>query len=504
MKKPSLLLFLMNISVCLFAQAPVYLTIRDTSGPVISRNIYGHFSEDLGRCIYDGFWTGDHIRMDVVEALKKIRVPVLRWPGGCYADQYHWADAIGPGNQRKRTVNTTWGMVSEDNSFGTHEYLNLCSLLGCQPYIAGNVGTGTPQEMENWLEYLNYNGKSTLADLRRQNGRDQPWNVSFWGVGNESWGCGGQMTPEFYSDQYKRYSEFCKNYPGAPLKLIASGPNGDDYHWTEVLMDKLPLSRLWGLSMHYYTVAGEWRHKGSATQFGEDTYFKAMEACLKMDEIVRKHSAIMDKYDPSKKVALVVDEWGIWTDVEPGTNPAFLYQQNSLRDALIAGTTLNIFNNHADRVRMAALAQTVNVLQSLILTDKDKMLLTPTYYVFDLYKVHQDAKSLVIQLASPDYVYGGRRIPAVNASASRDSSGAIHISLVNLDPTNKITVRAGLPGISFTRVSGQVLTSEKFTDINSFDQPGKVKPADFTGARKEGEDVVVEMPAKSIVVLELK
>jgi alpha-L-arabinofuranosidase len=504
MKKTILLLFGMSISVCLFAQAPVYLTIRDTSGPVISRNIYGHFSEDLGRCIYDGFWTGDHIRMDVVEALKKIRVPVLRWPGGCYADQYHWADAIGPRNQRKRTVNTTWGMVSEDNSFGTHEYLNLCSLLGCQPYIAGNVGTGTPQEMENWLEYLNYNGKSTLADLRRQNGRDQPWNVSFWGVGNESWGCGGQMTPEFYSDQYKRYSEFCKNYPGAPLKLIASGPNGDDYRWTEVLMDKLPLSQLWGVSMHYYTVAGEWRHKGSATEFGEDTYFKAMEACLKMDELIRKHSAIMDKYDPSKKVALVVDEWGIWTDVEPGTNPAFLYQQNSLRDALIAGTTLNIFNSHADRVRMAALAQTVNVLQSLILTEKDKMLLTPTYYVFDLYKVHQDAQSLVIQLASPDYVYGGRRIQAVNASASRDSSGAIHISLVNLDPTNKITVRAGLPGISFSSVSGQVLTSEKFTDINRFDQPGKVKPADFTGARKEGEDVVVEMPAKSIVVLELK
>jgi alpha-N-arabinofuranosidase len=504
MKKNILLLSVMSMSVCLFAQAPVSLMIRDTSGPVISRNIYGHFSEDLGRCIYDGFWTGDHIRMDVVEALKKIRVPVLRWPGGCYADQYHWADAIGPRNQRKRTVNTTWGMVSEDNSFGTHEYLNLCSLLGCQPYIAGNVGTGTPQEMESWLEYLNYNGKSTLADLRRQNGRDQPWNVSFWGVGNESWGCGGQMTPEFYSDQYKRYSEFCKNYPGAPLKLIASGPNGDDYHWTEVLMDKLPLSHLWGLSMHYYTVAGEWRHKGSATQFGEDTYFKAMEACLKMEEIISKHAEIMDKYDRAKKIALVVDEWGIWTDVEPGTNPAFLYQQNSLRDALIAGTTLNIFNSHADRVRMAALAQTVNVLQSLILTDKDKMLLTPTYYVFDLYKVHQDAKSLVIQLASPDYVYGGRRIPAINASASRDSSGAIHISLVNLDPTNKITVRAGLPGISFSSVSGQVLSSENFTDINSFEQPAKVKPADFAGARKEGEDVVIEMPAKSIVVLELK
>ena len=504
MKKPILLLFLLLAAVGLFAQAPVALTVRDTSGPVISRNIYGHFSEDLGRCIYDGFWTGDHIRMDVVEALKKINVPVLRWPGGCYADQYHWADAIGPRNQRKRTVNTTWGMVSEDNSFGTHEYLELCSLLGCQPYIAGNVGTGSPQEMENWLEYLNYNGKSTLADLRRQNGRDQPWKVSFWGVGNESWGCGGDMTPEFYSDQYKRYAEFCKSYPGAPLKLIASGPNGDDYHWTDVLMQRLPLWHLWGLSMHYYTIAGDWDHKGSATQFGEDVYFKAVEACLRMDEIISKHSAIMDKYDPAKKVALVVDEWGIWTNVEPGTNPAFLYQQNSLRDALIAGTTLNIFNNHPDRVKMAALAQTVNVLQSLVLTDKDKMLLTPTYYVFDLYKVHQDARSLVVQLASPDYMYGGRRIAAVNASASRDSSGAIHITMVNLDPSKPVTVRAALPGIAFNGLSGRVLTSGNFTDINSFDQPAKVRPADFTGARKDGNDVVVEMPAMSIVALELK
>ena len=504
MKKSILPLFLLGLSASLFAQAPVSLTIRDTSGPVISRNIYGHFSEDLGRCIYDGFWTGDHIRMDVVDALKKIRVPVLRWPGGCYADQYHWADAIGPRKQRRHTVNTTWGMVDEDNSFGTHEYLDLCSLLGCQPYIAGNVGTGTPQEMESWIEYLNYGGKSTLADLRRQNGREQPWKVSFWGVGNESWGCGGDMTPEFYSDQFKRYAEFCKSYPGAPMKLIASGPNGDDYHWTDVLMSHIPLWRTWGLSMHYYTIAGDWGHKGSATQFGEEIYFKALEACLKMEEIVSAHAAIMDKYDRAKKVSLVVDEWGIWTDVEPGTNPAFLFQQNSLRDALIAGSTLNIFNNHADRVRMAALAQTVNVLQALVLTDKDKMVLTPTYYVFDLYKVHQDAKSLVIQLASPDYLYNGRRIPAVNASASRDSSGAIHISLVNLDPSKKIQVRAVLPGIAFAGVSGEVLTSGNFSDINSFDQPGKVKPAAFSGARKDGDALIVELPPASVVVLELK
>jgi alpha-N-arabinofuranosidase len=442
--------------------------------------------------------------MDVVEALRKIRVPVLRWPGGCYADQYHWRDAIGPREQRKRTVNTTWGMVSEDNSFGTHEFLQLCDLLGCEPYIAGNVGSGTPEEMENWLEYLNYNGKSTLADLRRQNGHVQPYNVSFWGVGNESWGCGGSMTPEFYSDQYNRYSEFCKNYPGAPLKLIASGANGDDYNWTESLMKHIDLGRTWGISMHYYTLAGPWRHKGSATTFGEDEYFKALNACLRMDEIVRRHSAIMDSADPRKKMALVVDEWGIWTDAEPGTNAAFLYQQNSMRDALIAATTLNIFNNHADRIRMANLAQTVNVLQALVLTDKDRMLLTPTYHIFDLYKVFQDSRSLAIQLKSPDYSFGNGKIPAVNASAARDSSGVVHVALVNLDPGKKIEVRADMGAIGFKSVTGRVLTSAKFTDVNSFDVPDRVKPAVFSGARKEGADLVVELPAMSVVVLDLK
>jgi alpha-N-arabinofuranosidase len=500
------LLCLLLIFVCLHssAQTTVDMTVRDTSGPLISRDIYGHFSEHLGRCIYDGFWTGDHIRMDIVDALRKIKIPVLRWPGGCFADQYHWRDAIGPREQRKRTVNTSWGMVTEDNSFGTHEFLELCGLLGCQPYIAGNVGSGTPEEMSNWLEYLNYNGKSTLADLRRQNGREQPWNVSFWGVGNESWGCGGDMTPEFYANQYNRYSEFCKSYPGAPLKLIASGANGGDYNWTETLMKNMNLERTWGLSLHYYTLAGTWQHKGSATRFGEDDYFKAIAACLRMETIVSRHSAIMDKYDPRKRVALVVDEWGIWTDAEPGTNSSFLYQQNSLRDALIAATTLNIFNNHSDRVRMAALAQTVNVLQALILTDKDKMLLTPTYHVFDLYKVHQDAHSLAIRIKSPDYAYRGAKIPAVNASASRDSAGVVHISFVNLDPAKKITIHASLPGITYTTIQGQVLTSSKFNDINTFDEPEKIKPADFTAAKKEAGGLTVELPAMSVVVLELK
>lgn len=288
------------------------------------------------------------------------------------------------------------------------------------------------------------------------------------------------------------------------MKLIASGSNGDDYHWTETLMQHIGRGRVWGISMHYYTLAGTWQHKGSATQFGEDEYFKALSAGLRMEDIVNRHSAIMDRYDPRKRIALVVDEWGIWTDAEPGTNPAFLYQQNSLRDALIAASTLNIFNNHADRIRMANLAQTVNVLQALVLTDKDRMLLTPTYYVFDLYKVHQDAHSLALQLMSPDYSYGGGKIPAVNASASKDSSGAVHITLVNLDPVRRITVRARLEASSFRSVEGQVLTSGHFNDYNTFDQPGKIKPVAFHGAKKEGDGLAVDMPPMSVVALELR
>jgi alpha-N-arabinofuranosidase len=312
------------------------------------------------------------------------------------------------------------------------------------------------------------------------------------------------MTPEYYSNEYRKYAEFCKNYPGAPLKLIASGANGDDYNWTEVVMKNITRENTWGISMHYYTLVGDWQHKGSDTRFDEGGYFKGLASCLKIENIIKKHAAIMDKYDPGKKMALVVDEWGIWTDAEPGANSGVLYQQNSLRDALIAASSLNIFNNHSDRIKMANLAQTVNVLQALILTEKDRMLLTPTYHVFDLYKVHQDAILLPVQFNSPDYTYGNEKIPAVNISASRDTSGAVHISLVNIDPAKKITVRTTLKGINYKKVEGQILTSPKFTDINSFDQPDKVKPAAFSGAKKDGADLVVELPAQSLVVLELR
>lgn len=495
------------------AQAPIKLQVNGVDPQLtINRNIYGHFSEHLGRCIYDGFWVSDtstlarkdRIRLDVVEALKKIKIPNLRWPGGCFADEYHWRDGIGPRKQRPTMINTNWGNVTEDNSFGTHEFLELCSLLGCEPYITANVGSGTVEEMNKWVEYLNFDGLSPTTQLRKENGRDKPWNVTFWGVGNESWGCGGSMTPEFYADQYKRYATFAKNYPNARLKKIACGPNSSDYNWTEVMMKNVG-DRMWGLSLHYYTLpTNSWKDKGSATEFNEKEYFSTMQHCLYMDELIKRHSTIMDKYDPAKKVGLAVDEWGIWTNVEPGTNGAFLYQQNSLRDALVAATTLNIFNNHCDRVRMANLAQTINVLQALILTKGNQMLLTPTYHVFDLFKVHQDAKFLPIQFNSPDYTIGDQKIPAVNVSASQDSTGAVHISFVNLNATGAITISAALNGIEWKNVTGQVLTSDKFTDINTFEKPNNVKPSVFKDAKKSGNDLVVTLPKLSVVVLEVK
>jgi alpha-N-arabinofuranosidase len=510
--KRFLFFILLGLQLSALAQNTASIAISGNSGQTISKHIYGQFAEHLGRGIYDGFWVDknlpvekqDRIRLDVVAALKKIKIPNLRWPGGCFADEYHWRDGIGPRLQRPKMVNTNWGGITEDNSFGTHEFLELCKLLGCEPYIAGNVGSGTVEEMAKWVEYLNSNSSSTVVEMRKKNGHPEPYKVSFWGVGNESWGCGGEMTPDFYSNLYRRYATYARNYPGAPLKKIASGANSDDYNWTEVTMKNIPNWQMWGLSLHYYTIpTGNWGKKGSATSFSEKEYFNTMLSCLKMEELVTKHSAIMDKYDPQKKVALVVDEWGVWTDPEPGTNPGFLYQQNSLRDALIAATTLNIFNNHCDRVKMAELAQTVNVLQAMILTEKTKMLLTPTYHIFDMYTVHQDAKYLSMKLNSPDYSIDGKEIPAVNASASQDASGKVHVSIVNLDPNKTVTISTTFKDVAWKAIKGQILTSANLTDVNTFKEPTKLQLRNFTGGKKDGDKLTVVIPAKSVITLEL-
>ncbi|MGA4643189.1 alpha-N-arabinofuranosidase [Limisphaera sp. 4302-co] len=473
--------------------------------------IYGHFAEHLGRCIYEGIWVGEDspipntrgIRKDVVEALRRIKVPVLRWPGGCFADEYHWKDGVGPRDQRPARINTHWGGVLENNHFGTHEFFDLCEQLGAEPYIAVNVGSGTVQEMMEWIEYITSDSDSAMANWRRRNGRQAPWRLPYVGIGNESWGCGGNMTPEYYSDLYRQFSTFVKNFSGNRIYRIACGANGGDYRWTEVVMQRVG-RRMNGISLHHYTIpTGNWGRKGSATQFGEDQYHGALHRALEMETLVRRHSEIMDRYDPDKRVGLIVDEWGIWTDVEPGTNPGFLYQQNSMRDALIAGLTLNIFNRHCDRVRMANIAQTVNVLQAMILTDKEKMILTPTYHVFEMYTVHHDATMLPTDLECADYVFDNRSIPGLSVSASRNREGVIHVSLCNLHPDQPARLQAELQGARVQRIEGRLLTADSVQAHNTFDRPDCVRPVPFNGAQPTAEGFEVTLPPHSVVVLAL-
>jgi alpha-N-arabinofuranosidase len=479
---------------------------RDT----ISRHIYGQFAEHLGHGIYEGVWTKEgtghwHLRDDVVEALRRIQVPNVRWPGGCFADYYHWRDAIGPAARRPHMVNTVWGNVVEDNSFGTDEYFELVRRIGAEPFVVGNVGTGSPREMTEWWEYMNHPGGSTLADERKANGHAAPYNVRRFGVGNESWGCGGAMRPEFYADQYRRFAEFLRPFNDSTRPFrIATGPNVDDYNWTEVMMREAG-RMIDGLDLHYYTVIGPWAHKGSATQFGEQEWFLAMKRALRMEELVTRHAAIMDKYDPRKRVALIVGEWGMWHDVELGTNPGFLYQQNTLRDALVASVSLDIFNRHADRVRGANIAQMINVLQAMILTRGPRLLLTPTYYVFDLYTVHHDATLLPITTIDAGYyVLGTDSVPALSATASRDRRGVTHLTMSNLDPNKARMVVAELRGLSVTRATGRILTAPAINSYNSFEQPDAVKPAPFPGARLADGRLTVMIPPKSVIGLELR
>ncbi|MFZ0429789.1 MAG: alpha-N-arabinofuranosidase [Acidobacteriota bacterium] len=495
----------------------------DQGQHTINPNIYGHFAEHLGRSIYGGIYVGEDspipnthgIRNDVVEALRNMKIPVLRWPGGCFADEYHWMDGIGPKDQRPSMVNTHWGYVTENNHFGTHEFLELCSMLGCEPYICGNVGSGTVREMQEWVEYITSDAESPMTQLRKKNGRAEPWRLKFWGVGNENWGCGGSMKPDFYADQYLRFATYLRDFGDNRLYKIACGPNTADYNWTETVMAALTggfRPRVQGLSLHYYTRVrrfgpGMRREEGlsnSATQFGEKEWFRILQGALFMDELVRKHSTIMDKYDPEKRVGLIVDEWGTWYSVEPGTNPRFLYQQNSLRDALVAGLTLNIFNNHSDRVQMGNIAQTVNVLQAVILTDDGKMILTPTYHVFEMFKVHLGATMLPTDLKTSDYKLGDESIPTLNASASKDASGKIHVSLCNTDPNNAATLECEFHGTDVKSVTGRILTASDMTAHNTFDNPKAVEPVSFTGFQINGSSVRATLPAKSVVVLEVE
>lgn len=491
----------------------------------INKEIYGHFSEHLGRCIYEGLYVGEDslienvngMRTDVVEALKEIRVPVLRWPGGCFADEYHWKDGIGPKEERKKMINTHWGGVVEDNSFGTHEYFELCRQLGCETYVNGNLGSGTVQEMSEWVEYMTFDGVSPMAELRGRNGQKAPWKVDFFGVGNENWGCGGNMNPDYYANEYRRYQTYVRDYKnpdheGKPgILKICCGANVDDYEWTEEVLktcfhhcDESLHGNMDGLSLHYYVHPEGWKIKGSATDFDEKVWYKTLYKAYLMDELVTKHGAIMDRYDPEKKIGLIVDEWGTWYTVEPGTNPGFLYQQNTIRDALVAGITLNIFNKHSDRVRMANLAQAVNVLQSVILTDGAQMIKTPTWYVFRMYRDHQDAQLVESRIETetiglePEY-----QVPNLTESASVDADGVLHITVTNLSVTDSCEIDTEISGHTADAVSAELLTGDMH-DKNTFEEPDAVKAVAFEAVTRTEAGLRFVIPPCSVIHLAIR
>ena len=481
----------------------------DKGKETINRNIYGHFSEHLGRCIYGGFWVGEDseipntrgIRNDVVEALKRMKIPVLRWPGGCFADEYHWKDGIGPRDKRPTMINTHWGMVTETNAFGTHEFLDLCEQLGCEAYVAGNVGSGTVEEMQDWVEYMTFDGDSEMANLRRMNGRDKPWRVKYFGVGNENWGCGGNMSPESYADLYNRFQTYVRSYSGNRIVIVACGPGSENYPWITTVMERARRN-MSAISLHHYVRGtGNWTRKGSATKFDEAEWFALMKNTLTIYPLLENNIEIMDRFDPRGRIGLFVDEWGTWWDAETGTNPGFLYQQNTLRDAVSAGIFLNAFNKHCHRVRMANIAQTVNVLQAMILTKDEKMILTPTYHVFEMYKVHHDATLLPVELQCEDYHLGNETVPAIDVSASKDDSGDIHITLCNLDPKKSAQLVCELQGTGAQKISGRVLTADAMTAHNTFDRPEVVKPAAFDNFQLRRNTLTVTLPAKSVVLL---
>lgn len=503
---------LLSLPFLIQAQNKATVTLMpDEESPIIQKEIYGQFSEHLGTCIYGGLWVGENspipnqngYRLDVLNALKELHVPLLRWPGGCFADEYHWMDGIGPREQRPAMINVNWGSTLEDNSFGTNEFFNLCEILDCEPYLCGNVGSGTVEELHDWVEYITAE-IGPMAELRKQNGREKPWKLKYLGVGNESWGCGGEFTPEYYANVYRRYQTYCRNFGKNKLYKIASGADSWDLNWTEVMM-KNAGRFMDGISLHYYTVY-DWGNKGSATNFDSKRYYETLGKCLQVKELVKKHCDIMDKYDPKKRVGLLVDEWGTWFDEEPGTTPGHLFQQNTMRDAMVAALSLNIFHTFTDRVKMTNIAQIANVLQAMVLTKEDQMVLTPTYYVFKMYVPHQDAKLIPLEVSTPSSaIYQDRAVPAVSATASV-KDGVTAISLVNTDLDTPAEITINLAGIKAKDISGEILTAPKINDYNDFGKPEAVSLASFDKKNWKVKDgnLIVSLPSKSIVTLCLK
>ena len=497
----------------LAADEPISVTIEaDKPGATINRHIFGQFAEHLGRGVYEGVWVGPDspipntrgIRNDVVAALKAIKVPNVRWPGGCFADEYHWRNGIGPRDKRPATLNPNWGGVIEPNTFGTHEFLDFVDQIGADAYLSVNVGSGTSAEAADWLEYLTTPQPSALGKERTANGHADPYKIAMLGIGNESWGCGGSMTPDYYVSQLKVFARYARNYnPQQTMQRIAVGPDSAHTEYTKAVMEAWK-NKTWawdieGISLHFYTVV-KWPPAFKATGFGEDEYATLLSDTRRMNDLLNTHVAIMDEYDPAKKIALIVDEWGAWLAKTPGSPEGFLEQQNSQRDALIAALNINMFARHADRVRGANIAQMVNVLQAMIFTQQEKMVLTPTYHVFRLYVPFQDATFLPTKVSAGEYKHGEVTMPRVDVMAARDSRGKTWISLANLDPTRPADVAVGLNGIKLKSARGETLAAPRVDSVNTFDAPKAVSPRPITAKVSGGQLKVTLAPASVTVV----
>ncbi len=497
-------------------QAPVVDVRVDLSRPgaPIARQIYGHFAEHLGRGVYEGVWVGPDskipnirgYRTDVVDALKKLQVPVIRWPGGCFADLYDWRDGIGPRAKRPTRINVHWGGVTDNNAFGTHEFMDFAELVGAEAYVSGNVGSLSPYAMSQWVEYITSSENATLANERRSNGRDKPWTLKYLGIGNETWGCGGNMRPETAAAANARYMAFVNAPASMGMVKVASGASGnlDKWHdykaFTEEMMKNGGPTfggHMEALSYHYYAMPPDLAPKGPATGFTEEGWAKQLMYTLDLERQLKDVIGIMDSYDPQRQTALYVDEWGAWYQPEKGSTPGFLYQQNTLRDAQVAALSFNIFHRHTDRIKMANIAQMINVLQAVILTDKEKMILTPTYHVFDLYRPFMEATPFPATVSSAEYRFGDVRLPLVDVSAARTRDGKIVLAIVNTDPHRAVTVRTSLPG---TAASGRILASDRMDAHNSFDAPNTLVPKPFSGTVENGR-LVFQMPAMGVAVV---
>src|ERR1022692_986578 len=510
-----------GLSLPVVAAENIHLSVDASKpGPKIDRNIFGQFAENLGHGLYEGIWVGPDssvpntrgVRNDVVAALRELKVPNVRWPGGCFADQYHSRKGIGPRDKRPATVNSAWGDVIDTNAFGTDEFMDFIQQIGSSPYVSINIGSGTPEEAAEWLEYMTAAAPTALAKERAANGHPEPYKVGFLGVGNESWDCGGAMTPDYYVSLMKVYSRFVLNMNPAQrdkdqMLKIAVGPGTPDTEWTEAVM-KAWKKHTWawdinGLSLHWYTVPNGWPPSTKSAKFGLDDYVKSLKSTLFMDEFLRKQETVMDQYDPGKKVTLTVDEWGIWHAPLAGSNPAFLVQQNSLRDAILAALNLNIFARHADRVRMANIAQMINVLQAMILTDKDKMVLTPTYYVFKMYVPFQDASFIPVAFDAGAYTHGSVTLPRVDALAAKDASGKLWLEITNLDPEKPVEIDTEITGMTVKTAKGETLPAPAADSVNSFSAPNAVVPQPVSANLKAGRLSLTVTP-KSVTVISLE